>query len=248
MVESYTRWSYQTVAEAAKQLPDYFRIRRRQTEEVELVQICSYSGYVIRIVDGGSLARKDVEKSFHILDLLQDWELCREFKRNSPTYMALVNIEDEQRANLERLASYLEQQPETGGDIEFSMDDYVLEHSLDSAGEDDTTYMPDCGSGGCAIGHAPYAGITKRETESWPSYERRAFGSEVRDWCFNSRWEFVDNTPHGAAARIRTALSQGIPSDCWQQMNGTIGLSYSTIAQQLKVDETDPSPLDGGAR
>lgn len=225
MAERCIQWSYRTMAEAAEKLPDYFRIKHRETSQVESVEICCYSGYVVRRVSGNSVARGEDERSFHILELLQDWQVCQDWEEyQPPTYTRLTHIADDQRANLERLATYLEQLSEGDGGVEFGMQDYVMDSEVD---DESAEYLTNCGSGGCAVGHAPYAGITKRPEECWPSYERRAFGYEARDWCFHSSWQNVDNTPQGAAARIRVALSQGIPSDLWGQVRGRIRLSYS---------------------
>ena len=75
--------------------------------------------------------------------------------------------------------------------------------------------MSDCGSGGCAVGHGPYAGIPKFPEESWNEYAERVFGVEPGDgifkFLFDSDWKKEDNTPKGAAKRIRYLLGYGLP-------------------------------------
>jgi hypothetical protein len=69
-------------------------------------------------------------------------------------------------------------------------------------------YETDCGTVGCAIGHAPHAGIVKTDFENWYQYSDRAFGlkEDSPQWmyCFCPDWSGFDNTPQGAAARLRT--------------------------------------------
>ena len=107
------------------------------------------------------------------------------------------------RTNLEILADYLESENLKAG---FSMEKYS---------EAGAEYKPVCGSVGCAIGHGPHAGIPKNASESWDAYETRVFGLEldVWRWCFSSRWTQIDDTPQGAAKRIRYLLEHGAPPD-----------------------------------
>lgn len=145
---------------------------------------------------------------------------------HTPTY----TLTPYQRQNLKKLASYLEQlkPPESEEDPAFDMADFTTE----DVGHDECRLQLDCGSCGCAIGHGPYAGIPKLTTETWYQYHLRVFGTEVYGWCFAGEWKEVDNTPQGAAARIRIALEHGIPNDYRQQLNGDEPLQY-----QLPVDK-----------
>ena len=89
-----------------------------------------------------------------------------------------------------------------------------------------------CNTAGCAVGHAPYVqGLPKPfDDENWWDYSERIFGMEdvdtEWDWCFDSAWENVDNTPHGAAKRILQLISTGLPEDAYEQMDGIAPLSY----------------------
>lgn len=110
-----------------------------------------------------------------------------------------------QRKNLGRLAEYLA----APGPKPARFD---MAHYADTAHIDST----ECGTVGCAVGHAPFAGIRKWPTESWHSYVERALGCSPFegfdfDWCFASWWALVDNTPEGAALRIRYLLEHGGP-------------------------------------
>lgn len=131
-----------------------------------------------------------------------------------------VDISPEIRSNMERLAAYLEQQD--GLKAEFDMSDYWVsdEEQNDSVCQGGD-YRTDCGTIGCAVGHGPYAGVVKRECESWGSYHRRCFPpltSAVGCFCFAASWHAVDNTALGAAKRIRTILDRGLPAN-WRQNN-----------------------------
>lgn len=112
----------------------------------------------------------------------------------------------EQLANLEKLATYLES------------DNLKAEFDMDVYCEDGHFHGSDnCGSIGCAIGHGPYAGIKKSETEAFLVYSRRVFGLDHNlfgDWvhCFGYHWAKLDNTPRGAAARIRQVIAKYVPS------------------------------------
>lgn len=131
-------------------------------------------------------------------------------------------LTEEQRANLAKLADYLETQAksETFGMREF----YVV---IDEDDDDGDFIPPDapeavehpCGTVACAIGHGVSAGVPVIEGEyNWVDYANRAFGadiyhggSEVWNTCFSPDWSRVDDTPTGAAARIRHVLAGGEP-------------------------------------
>ena len=91
---------------------------------------------------------------------------------------------------------------------------------------------PHCNTAGCAVGHAPYVqGLPKPFVEEdWAGYSERIFDldedSGEWEWCFDSVWGDVDNTPHGAAERILQLISTGLPEDSYAQMRGVAPLSY----------------------
>jgi hypothetical protein len=120
------------------------------------------------------------------------------------------------RDNLTKLANYLDALPKDYKDFDMCDFNYDSDQSLDIA---DRRY--DCGTAACAVGHGPAAGIRVYKDADWFAYCERAFGitryaadhdyDEDKDfeYLFGSGWGDYDNTPHGAAARIRTYLELG---------------------------------------
>ncbi len=117
------------------------------------------------------------------------------------------------KENLAKLAAYLAKLPD---DYEkFNMWVYF-------SGRAEGTYMTHggtmCGTAACAVGHGPAAGIKSPVYDSWNDYCLQAFCIETQtpefEWLFGGSWNQVDNTPKGAAARIRYYLENGgIPVD-----------------------------------
>ena len=79
-----------------------------------------------------------------------------------------------------------------------------------------------CETVACALGHAPYVhGLGTVDDDhnnsilNWEKYSKRVFGLDYTDeewlWCFSCSWESYDNTPKGAAKRIRYMLKHGVP-------------------------------------
>jgi hypothetical protein len=138
-----------------------------------------------------------------------------------------------QKRNLETLANYLDSLPPDY--THFDMATY-LGHDGD-CGEDPEEilqeghtqeYIQNCGTVACAVGHGPAAGIKLRRSElfdsyseiDWNDYSARVFGChptnyeyqpECWHFLFSSDWSECDNTPQGAAARIRYILAGGTP-------------------------------------
>jgi hypothetical protein len=121
--------------------------------------------------------------------------------------------------NLLKLAAYLETLPD---DYEqFDMSEYMSARDGDYWETLDITERskPVCGTVACAVGHGPAAGIRTYGDVDWLDYSQRVFG-EFRDDCgwdymFCSGWSHHDNTPKGAAARIRTYVTLGHSPDDW---------------------------------
>ena len=122
----------------------------------------------------------------------------------------------EQNENLLKLANHLESLPE---DYEhFSMADFI-------SYDDDTMFyifpedvkdsetLSNCGTVACAVGHGPFVGIKPLKGEGWMTYSERVFTKDRQEWewCFDGCWEDIDNTPHGAAKRIKILLKRGLP-------------------------------------
>jgi hypothetical protein len=106
-----------------------------------------------------------------------------------------------------------------------------------------------CGTSGCAVGHAPFVeGIPKPEKEElWSDYSVRiAFLNDgflcedqesLWDFMFGPIWFEYDNTPHGAAKRIKLALSN--PDACLEVMKiryrgDSITESYNNLLLELE--------------
>lgn len=116
---------------------------------------------------------------------------------------SIDKLTDEQRDNLRKLADYLD-----SGKLKAKFD-------MDRFSELRINSEQTCGSVGCAIGHGPYVGIIKEAEENWYEYAERVFGMVPARWAwlFSSNWKDVDNTPEGAAARIRYYLEHGMPKN-----------------------------------
>jgi hypothetical protein len=125
--------------------------------------------------------------------------------------------EEEHYANRETLATYL-----LAGHLQALFD------MAEFCEADRSLFADTCGSVGCAIGHGPYAGVEKHAEEDWDQYSHRVFGLELAAWawCFSSRWRDTDNTPEGAALRIRWLHAHGVPQDWYEQSHGIAPLCY----------------------
>ena len=125
------------------------------------------------------------------------------------------------RKNLNRMADYIETIPQE----KFNMATYrtgeLLKHECDTVG--------------CVLGHCTI--LDKRPLPilrsgninfyAW-SIKFTGLGPFSNEWryLFASGWGAVDNTPIGAANRIRHFLEKGLPTDRQTQMLGRAPLSY----------------------
>lgn len=102
-----------------------------------------------------------------------------------------------------------------------------------------------CGTVACAIGHGPLAGIGVRKLKfysNWFDYAEHYFGVRpiyrkwdgITDdnmhyafvWMFDTDWSSVDDTPIGAAKRIRIYLENGVPANYRNQLDANEPLMY----------------------
>lgn len=123
------------------------------------------------------------------------------------------------RDNLEKLANYLEQLPENYE--HFGMWDFYSENNTNVSPF--AYILPTvCGAVACAVGHAPAAGIPAKDEEDWNEYSDRVFElfMDAWEWCFSPGWAGIDDTPHGAARRIRHLLENGVPANAIEQCEG----------------------------
>lgn len=155
----------------------------------------------------------------------------------SPIECIPVDLSDEQRANLAKLAAYLWTLPADYPDFEMSSFTNDEERGDYKA----QAYVATCGTAACACGHGPVAGILPESGETWPAYSYRAFIPRLSpdprpwDWCFGADWSDVDNTVHGAAARIEFMLKHGCPENSADQEMGEEPLCYTTDRSQVQA-------------
>lgn len=123
------------------------------------------------------------------------------------------------RENLAKLAAYLERKvPQKNFDM-------AVYRGIKRKGKIEPELFKgedDCGTVGCVLGWAPLVkGLAPIPTEydrddsalRFADYCERVFvvrpHSFVWGWLFASKWEYIDNTPEGASARIRYLLKHG---------------------------------------
>lgn len=149
--------------------------------------------------------------------------------------------------NLAKLADYLETLP---NDLEtFDMGDFYVRDDEDTI-EYITTGETHCGTPACALGHGPAAGIIMSSenletyksvlyNSAWRSYLNNFveghFLSTPAEWLFAGAWVAIDNTPHGAAARIWAYLDNET-SDVVTPM-GAIYSSYGFEVHRIDPDD-----------
>lgn len=131
-----------------------------------------------------------------------------------------------QRANLTKLADYLETLPKSYR--HFDMSSFFNRGEFDY--EDEVRYalenggVKNCGTSACAIGHGPSAGILmprKMAVDGWQpnwyAYTQLFIGTfdfhtqrrRFFEFMFGGHWDNIDNHHYGAAARIRFVLDKG---------------------------------------
>lgn len=154
-------------------------------------------------------------------------------------------MEKTQRANILKLADYLDSLPE---DYEH-FDMKYFSHNLGTytvgapfTMEKDITL---CGTVACMAGHGPMAGLTVPEGLSgddineWHEYMDVFFGeaAQAKGFLFGGGWVFVDNTLQGAAARARFYLDQGVPS-FYRETEPAMEAAKKLYAPYLKVEKS----------
>lgn len=140
-----------------------------------------------------------------------------------------MNIE-----NLITLATYLEQLPANYS--HFHMRTFYYEHGFaEYEYPNQVPAAPDCGTIACAIGHGPAAGLPAKDGEGWLSYSKRVFDTTPRewDWCFSADWQTTDNTPQGAAKRIRHLIEFGLPDNARAQQWGCADYLFNEEVQPV---------------
>ena len=133
---------------------------------------------------------------------------------------------EQQRANLKKLADYLAALPEGYG--HFNMWVYMKHNGDEVNPQDLDTICYPCGTVACAAGHGPAAGIAVPEgVDDWNSYCHEVFDADplgeaaqqsVYTWLFTGAWKDTDNTPQGAAKRIYYYLEHDVPHNYTKQL------------------------------
>ena len=127
------------------------------------------------------------------------------------------------RENLSRMADYIETIPQEKFDMERFRTGEIKHHECDTVG--------------CVLGHCtildknplPMVDGIYINFDSW-SLDFTGLDPSTDEWyyLFGCQWFAVDNTPTGAAKRIRHFLENGLPTDWREQILGYAPLSYMT--------------------
>ena len=125
------------------------------------------------------------------------------------------------KENLLRMADYSETIPQERFDVEIFR-------------EDNNHNTHECKSVGCTIGHCTildkYDNVPLfRGLINYVQWSYQFTGiSKVSEWeyLFSADWKDVDNTPTGAAKRIRHFVENGLPDNWEEQINGKATLGY----------------------
>ena len=121
------------------------------------------------------------------------------------------------------MADYLETVPQEAFSMHFFRDD-VPSHDIQ------------CKSVGCAIGHCvhldpnpdqiPRCPDGSIDFMDWSFKFTGIMGYDMWSYLFSSVWYDLDNTPKGAAARIRYVVENRLPKTFSKEMDGRVELSY----------------------
>jgi len=125
------------------------------------------------------------------------------------------------KENLKLMADYIETIPQEKFDMERFRTGEIKHHECDSVG---------CVIGHCTVLDKNPLPLHKSGDIAFYAWSKEFTGlpSLSPDWqyLFSSEWETVDNTPVGAASRIRHFLENGLPQDGREQMEDNAPLSY----------------------
>ena len=131
--------------------------------------------------------------------------------------------------NLLKMADYIEKIPQKVFDMEIFRSGNDEKHNCDSIG---------CIIGHCVIldslSNIPYDcdyhsnGEKSIDFHKWcREYTGIHFSSYSGLYLFSSEWSNIDNTPEGAAKRIRYFVKNGLPFNWSKQLEGSEPLSYN---------------------
>ncbi len=128
------------------------------------------------------------------------------------------------KENLLKMADYIETIPQE----QFNMGTFRF---------NDKCVNPECNSVGCIIGHCT---ILDAENvinnfmkpsniinfQAWSEEFTGIKGNNTWEYLFSSEWLTSDNTPTGAAKRIRYVVEHGLPDTFFEEMTKGKHLSY----------------------
>jgi hypothetical protein len=138
--------------------------------------------------------------------------------------MRKPNLTPARRARLIQLADFLDTLPKRTRKFNMRLwfDDKKNTFNEGDYIKAPTEIMHNCGTAACALGWAPAAGLTVPPRYifttylglsgvNWFDFAKDFVGDRnlAHSWCFSGNWTTIDNTPHGAAARIRYLLHRG---------------------------------------
>ena len=120
------------------------------------------------------------------------------------------------KVNILKLAKFLERLPQE----KFDMFNYKTNEEADCLPPEEHS----CGTVGCALGWAPTAlrSADLHAYDNWDDYSAQVLGiyeAGEWGWCFDGDWKLVDNTPKGAALRLRYRVNNGVPDNYREQMD-----------------------------
>jgi hypothetical protein len=171
------------------------------------------------------------------------------------------------RANLERLADYLESLQRNYKHFDMGRYAFYDGDGLDAAprySTDPLAFLNNCGAVACALGHGPAAGIPFSKSHirehwrvdiDWDSYSGRNFIPRTRRadrgaawaWAFGGCWSDVDNHHYGAAARIRYLLAgNDVPGrrNGWGEFVGDPpAQEHKNLYAPFHIDNRVPQPV-----
>lgn len=151
-----------------------------------------------------------------------------------------IKLTNTQRKNLGILSAHLLSLPEDYQN--FGMKSFCTSKINDEDEEDggepiypiqnQAKEIHNCGAVACALGHGIAAGVKNwKKFDEWNAYGHHYFGlegwSDEWEWCFSGDWHYRDNTPQGAALRIKWLLEKGLPNNHVDQLyNEEVSLCY----------------------
>jgi len=148
--------------------------------------------------------------------------------------------------NLKKMADYIETVPKYKFDMiifraQEHADDFEIIPDDPQEKVDISAFLAgrktahECGGVGCILGHCtvidrnplPMDSLGEIDGYAW-SLDFTGLGPNSIEWhyLFAGFWIYGDNTPTGAASRIRHFLEKGVPDDWRDQMLGRTPLSY----------------------